>query len=151
MIVAACASRGGEKSRPTPITIDAAATPADAAIDAAIDAVPAAALTPLPCDGADHRLYGSTCCEVVQFTQRERYPGKVYLRCEGPQIGQACTKKSDCDIACSCDADNPFHRRDRGPADGTRGLTGVCTGTRAIGVWLCDLDETGAVSHMIVD
>jgi hypothetical protein len=78
----------------------------------------------------------------------------IYLSCTGPQVGQPCSKKGDCDLGCSCDDQSqPLNNNNgpQGPADGTRGVTGVCTGQMQIGVWMCTLDETGAVSHMIVD
>ncbi|MFO0547790.1 MAG: hypothetical protein U0271_05345 [Polyangiaceae bacterium] len=103
-----------------------------------------------PCDGEDERLYGSTCCEV-RGRREDRFPGMVYLACHGPQIGQACSSKKDCDIACSCDPQGLPMRDHAGPPDGTRGAKGVCSGVRAVGVWMCDIDENGVVSHLIVD
>ena len=78
----------------------------------------------------------------------------TYLQCHGPQVGKACTKKGDCDIACSCD--DPHQRlnpRDGaiGPKDGTTGITGHCAGSLQIGVWMCQINEQGVVSHLIVD
>jgi hypothetical protein len=138
VVMAACSSRAGTPptTSPPPSNTSTAEPPPE-----------------MSCVGQDRRRYGSTCCEVIGGDPQDRYPGKIYLDCEGPQIGQPCTKKSDCDIACSCDGDGPFDPRSdgRGPPDGTRGVTGVCTGQRAMGVWMCDIDETGTVSHMIVD
>jgi hypothetical protein len=38
-----------------------------------------------------------------------------------------------------------------GPKDGTRGAQGVCRGRLQIGVWMCQIDDKGVVSHVIVD
>ncbi len=122
-------------------------------------AAPAPAPTPPPapppnCTGPDRRVYGSTCCQTTRIEDTHKFPGQVFLRCQGPQIGQPCHSKRDCDVACSCDPGNQLPRPadgPLGPKDGTRGVTGVCTGQLAIGVWMCQLDENGAVSHVIVD
>ncbi len=109
---------------------------------------------PADCVGPDRRLRGSTCCTVTRISNERRFPGQEFLRCEGPQIGRPCTSKRDCDVACSCDADDsPRDPRDErhAPKEGTKGLTGFCSGRRQIGVWMCDIDEDGAVTHIIVD
>ncbi len=100
------------------------------------------------------RRYGTTCCEVRGGDDRAKFPGMTFLSCHGPQIGAACQKKGDCDVACFCD--DPTRARDprsaaSGPADGTLGVTGVCGGRLQIGVWMCQIDEKGAVTHVIVD
>lgn len=78
----------------------------------------------------------------------------VFLTCTGPQVGAPCTQKADCDIACSCDpAGQMLDPRTRAstPADGARGVTGTCAGRLQIGVWMCQLDEHGVVTRVIVD
>jgi hypothetical protein len=114
---------------------------------------PAALSTAAPsCDGADRRLYGSTCCEVNRI--EDKVPGMVYLSCAGPQIGKACRAKGDCDVVCSCDPPDAYlggGTPPRGPADGTRGAVGRCGGRLQIGTWMCQIDEHGTVTHVIVD
>jgi hypothetical protein len=108
---------------------------------------------PIDCSGSDRRLYGSTCCEVLG-KREEKFPGMVFLRCEGPQLGAPCASKSDCDVVCSCDsAEAPRSpgKGMQGPKDGTRGVKGTCGGTLAVGVWMCEIDEHGVVTHVIVD
>ncbi|HUS64167.1 MAG TPA: hypothetical protein VMZ28_06470 [Kofleriaceae bacterium] len=117
-------------------------------------ATPAPAATRTDCVGDDRRLHGTTCCTVHASAPEDRSPGEVYLDCEGPQVGAACARESDCDIACSCDSsDAPLRPGDgpQGPADGTLGVKGTCTGQRQRGVWMCQLDAKGAVTHLIVD
>lgn len=114
----------------------------------------AAAPARADCVGEDRRLYGTTCCTVQGGAAEERTPGEVILDCEGPQVGKACTREGDCDIACSCDSmEEPLRPGDgqRGPADGTVGVKGVCAGQTQRGVWSCRLDERGAVTHLIID
>jgi hypothetical protein len=104
------------------------------------------------CDGPDQRLYGTTCCTVEKIDEHHKYPGMTFLTCRGPQVGKACHSKRDCDVACSCDGDSPGRPGDRhGPKDGTKGVTGRCADSRQIGVWMCDIDEKGVVTHLIVD
>jgi hypothetical protein len=38
-----------------------------------------------------------------------------------------------------------------GPPSGTRGQTGVCGGDLQVGVWMCEINEKGEVSHKIID
>lgn len=153
--VAACAS-SPPAADPLPVSASVAVTqsvvsssPPTVAVPVAISSAP-----PPACTGTDQRLYGSTCCRVTRATHENRFPGQTFLSCVGPQVGKPCTKKGDCDIACSCDADDsPRDPRDErsGPKDGTKGLTGFCSGRRQAGVWMCDIDENGVVSHVIVD
>lgn len=105
------------------------------------------------CTGPGQRRYGSTCCDTFHGDREARFPGMIFLRCRGPQVGQPCHKKADCDIACSCDGGGPLRggNSPEGPADGTTGVVGVCTGQLQIGVWMCRLDEHGVVGHTIID
>jgi hypothetical protein len=83
-----------------------------------------------------------------------RFPGQTILSCRGPQIGKPCQRKQDCDVACFCGAQQgPLDPRARpaGPPDGTRGHTGVCGGTLQAGVWMCQINDKGLVSRMIID
>jgi len=78
----------------------------------------------------------------------------VFLSCDGPQIGKACRAKGDCDVVCSCDPDSAHlggGTPPQGPADGTRGAVGHCGGRLQVGTWMCEIDEHGAVTHVIVD
>ena len=54
---------------------------------------------------------------------------------------------------CSCDGDDPPDPRSgpTGPADGTRGVVGTCSGELEAGVWMCELDDKGVVTHLIID
>ncbi|MFO0665446.1 MAG: hypothetical protein U0174_15935 [Polyangiaceae bacterium] len=83
-----------------------------------------------------------------------RFPGQQTLTCRGPRIGAPCTRKSDCDIACSCPSSDTAPpsagARDNIP-DGTTGLVGRCASANYRGTWMCRLDEEGKVSHMIID
>ena len=88
------------------------------------------------------------------MSERDKFPGMTFLSCTGAQIGKTCTKKGDCDIACSCDDPRrPLNPSNGpvGPQDGTRGVIGRCGARLQIGVWMCELDEHGAVSHKIID
>jgi hypothetical protein len=83
-----------------------------------------------------------------------KFPGMQFLSCEGPTVGKPCASKGDCDLACSCDARDHLLRPSdgpQGPADGTKGIKGVCAGGLQIGVWMCELDEHGAVLHRIIE
>jgi hypothetical protein len=105
------------------------------------------------CVGPRKRLHGTTCCES-KGSQETDHPGEVFLDCSGPQIGKTCTKKGDCDVVCFCKGQATLispGAGPAGPADGTRGQTGVCGGTLQVGVWTCEIDEKGAVTHVIVD
>lgn len=78
----------------------------------------------------------------------------VYLQCTGPRVGAPCSSKKDCDIACSCDPPGAVlggGTPPQGPPDGTRGATGVCGGTLRVGTWMCQIDDSGKVAHVIVD
>jgi hypothetical protein len=67
-------------------------------------------------------------------------------------LGKPCTSKEDCDVACSCASPTaPPGRDQEGPKDGTRGVTGHCAGTFAVGTWMCEIDEHGVVAHRIVE
>jgi hypothetical protein len=104
--------------------------------------------------GYGEERWGTTCCKAEGRDEEGKSPGMVFLSCRGPQIGKPCRAKTDCDIACSCDdPDEPLgnHNTPQGPADGTTGAIGHCTGLRQIGVWMCDIDENGRVGHVIVD
>ncbi len=68
-------------------------------------------------------------------------------------MGRPCTRKGDCDVACFCNGheNGPDPQRYSGPASGTTGITGVCGGTLWTGAWMCQLDEAGKVSRVIID
>ena len=128
-----------------------------AACASAANDAPAPAPKPTPaasaCGGPERVAYGSTCCDVLGRGE-PKSPGMVYLSCTGPRIGSPCTSKKDCDIACSCDPPDAVlggGTPQQGPPDGTRGATGVCGGTLRVGTWMCQIDERGVVSHVIVD
>ncbi len=80
-------------------------------------------------------------------------PGQAILSCRGPRIGSPCTRKGDCDIACFCQGNQngPELSSDSGPASGATGLTGVCGGTLWAGAWMCQIDEAGKVTRIIID
>jgi hypothetical protein len=133
----------------------AAGTPV-AVAPAAAASPPAAvvAQVALACKGSDERLWGTTCCRNEPDSGDARFPGQIVTECHGPQIGTPCARRGDCDIACSCDPPGEILRggeRGQGPADGTTGVTGTCTGLIQIGVWMCRIDENGIVSHEILD
>ena len=114
---------------------------------------PPGAPTVTSCVGSNKRLYGSTCCEA-RGSRQEEHPGEVFLDCSGPQIGKACAKKADCDVVCFCKGQTSLvspGASQAGPADGTRGQTGFCGAQLQVGVWMCEIDEKGAVTHVIVD
>jgi hypothetical protein len=88
---------------------------------------------------SDERQFGTTCCrsEAARGEHRE-------LTCRGPQLGKTCHKKSDCDIICECDRSLVHH-------DGMTGVAGTCGGFLPPGEWLCELDEDGKVTSLILD
>jgi hypothetical protein len=164
IVVVACSSAA------TPAPATGSAQPAGgsaAAIDAAVAAVDAAVVDPdaelaatVPLDAApapvcrvDQRLFGSACCTRYGSGERARFPGMTFLSCTGPRIGLPCRRKGDCDVACSCDAKGMLRPGDgpQGPADGTRGFVGHCASHLQVGVWMCQIDEKGLVTHLIVD
>jgi hypothetical protein len=108
----------------------------------------------IECVGRDARRWGTTCCHLTGGPREQRTPGEVVMTCDGPNVGRPCTRKSDCDVACSCDPPTAFLSPDddtNSPADGTRGVTGRCAGVFQIGVWRCRIDDQGVVGHEIVD
>lgn len=129
----------------TPPVSDASVADADAGVTAAATPVDAAPVV-TTCM-SDERLYGTTCCRT------EMHGPAGYTTCRGPNIGVACTRQSDCDVRCGCD--DPKQRppmqgsSPRGPADGTRGVTGTCMGQIVDGAWYCVIDENGVVTHFI--
>jgi hypothetical protein len=114
----------------------------------------AIASAPVPaCDHPDEVRYGTTCCRRTG-SREHRFPDQTVLSCVGGQIGKACRKKGDCDVVCFCPDDgNPPapEKGPTGPNDGTTGVTGVCGGSLQAGVWMCEIDEKGAVTHVILD
>jgi hypothetical protein len=137
---------------PQPIATSAMPAPAPSSAPAPTSL--ASSLTPPECTGADEQLRGSTCCQRHAIRDESKHPGQVFLDCHGPQIGKSCTAKTDCDVVCSCEPDDGLkspHDDPSGPKDGTRGVQGVCRGRLQIGVWMCQIDERGVVSHVIVD
>jgi hypothetical protein len=106
------------------------------------------------CSASDDVRYGSTCCEQTTNAGEPHAPGEIVLDCHGPQIGKPCTRKGDCDILCACPGqDGPLSNDDgpSGPVDGTKGVTGTCSGILQVGVWRCEIDEDGKVTHVIID
>lgn len=106
------------------------------------------------CDGPGERLFGTTCCTFEDIPEDEISPGTEIEHCAGPQIGKPCRRAGDCDVTCSCDSrDRPPRPADdpQGPAVGTRGVVGWCSGSVRVGVFTCVIDDTGAVSRRIVD
>jgi hypothetical protein len=83
---------------------------------------------------SDERRTGNTCC------RKDGEPS--WLACRGPQLGKACHRRGDCDIACSCN-EKWSH------PGGTAGLAGHCTGGGRTGDGVCVLDERGLVSGLI--
>jgi hypothetical protein len=119
---------------------DAAIANPDAAIanpDAAV-ALGSAAQPKIECM-SDERQWGTTCCRTEGAPGRRRW-----LSCRGPQLGKVCHRRGDCDIACSCDRSLAHH-------EGMTGVTGHCSGDKPSGVWLCELDDDGKVSSLIID
>jgi hypothetical protein len=109
--------------------------------------------TAATCAGSDEKLYGSTCCRSSGKGAGEASPGAIILSCHGPQIGKACTRRSDCDLACFCEVQTgPLSNTSgpSGPAIGTKGVTGACGGLLQMGVWMCQIDENGVVIHRII-
>ena len=105
------------------------------------------------CDGPDQRKYGTTCCTAFG-TRQTGFPGQTILACNGPQIGSPCRRKQDCDVECSCGmagGPQPPGRPKRSPPSGARGRKGVCGGELLVGVWMCEIDEKGLVTHKIID
>ena len=156
LVAASCSGSAPPATPPQPPrTADAA--PVDAAPAAvAPDGPGPGATAAVPPDCApDERRYGSACCRGTQGRDpRDRFPGMTFLSCHGPRIGAPCRAKTDCDVACSCDAPDELLRPGdgaQGPADGTTGVVGHCQGALQIGVWMCQLDEHGRVSRVIVD
>lgn len=163
-LCAAIALAACSPARP-PATDDRATAPQPIATSATPSSAPSSAVTPTPsaspasltppeCTGANEQLHGSTCCEKHAISEQNKYPGQVFLDCHGPQIGRACSAKTDCDVVCSCEPDSGLKSpRDdpAGPKDGTRGAQGRCSGRLQIGVWMCQIDEKGVVTHVIVD
>jgi hypothetical protein len=130
--------------------------PPTAVAPAAAVPPPAAAVAPVAgtCTGPNERLWGTTCCEHEPDPGDARFPGQIATDCHGPQVGKPCARRGDCDIACSCDPPGELLRPGQGgqgPANGTRGVTGTCTGVIQIGVWMCRIDENGVVGHVILD
>ncbi len=150
------------------VTVNPKSSAAPEAPSASVSAIPVSSASSVPtpssvppavapivtsCVGPRKRLHGTTCCES-KGSQETDHPGEVFLECSGPQIGKTCTKKGDCDVVCFCKGQptlvSPGDDR-AGPADGTRGQTGVCGAKLQVGVWMCEIDEKGAVTHVIVD
>jgi len=132
-----------------PLASSASSTP----VSALSQTIPPVASTAPAMCASDERSYGSTCCSAPQGRE-ERHPGQTIMDCHGPKIGQSCKAKGDCDLACSCDDPkvllSPSHDH-AGPKDGARGVTGVCGARVQVGVWMCQIDERGVVTHVIID
>jgi len=121
-----------QSGSPVPAPPAAPAPIADASI-------PAAPLTTKTECMSDERQWGTTCCRIQGAPGRRRW-----MSCRGPQLGKVCHRRGDCDIACSCDRNLVHH-------DGQSGATGHCSGDKPSGEWLCELDDNGLVSSLIID
>lgn len=125
-------------------------TPPSAALPASHAPAAGSSSAPVECRHGERR-YGTTCC----YTERGDGEGVGRTTCYGPNLGTPCSRKSDCDLFCSCD--DPTRRppqqgsSPRGPADGTRGVTGRCASDTARGAWVCRIDDDGRVTHLILD
>lgn len=127
----------GDQQRQSTVPDGRKAPAAAPTTDAAPPPPPATGAPAVTCM-SDERQFGTSCCRA------QPRPSRTSLTCRGPQIGQACRKKSDCDIICRCD-DALVHK------DGLTGVTGTCGGTLLAGQWMCELDAKGAVSSLIID
>lgn len=112
---------------------------------------PTLAAAAVECAGLGERRYGTACCEIPEG-QEYRFPGQTLLTCRGPRVGAACTRKSDCDIACMCPGVQwPRGSRAQGPPAGTTGTVGVCASEIWAGAWMCQIDADGKVTNVIID
>jgi len=150
-----CADRPAVALLP-PSPSPAAVAPAAAVSPPVAVSPPAAVVAPAApaCAGSGQRRWGTTCCRNEPDSGDARFPGQIVTECHGPQIGAPCARRGDCDVACSCDPPGAILRAGeggQGPANGTRGVTGTCTGVIQIGVWMCRIDENGIVGHVILD
>ena len=140
-------------TRPTPLVTaePTATTPTTVAAPTTV-ATAIVSTSALPCDRRGQRRLGTACCESPEGHER-RNPGQVILRCEGPRVGRPCSRKGDCDIACFCHGHQigPAPQSYSGPREGSTGITGVCGGTLWAGAWMCQLDENGKVTPVIID
>src|SRR5450432_533074 len=132
VFVIACQSGSPMPAPPAP------AGPVANRVDAATPAAPATVTTKTECM-SDERQWGTTCCRITSEGGRRHW-----MSCRGPQLGKVCHRKSDCDIACSCDRNLVHH-------DGRTGVTGHCSGDKPSGEWLCELDDDGKVTSLIID
>ncbi len=105
-----------------------------------------------PCTKKGQRSYGTTCCDVID-NHGVRFPGQQTLICRGPQVGRPCQRKQDCDLVCFCEDHGMLSpgAGAPGPPPGTSGHTGVCGGTLQAGVWMCEIDEKGLTTRVIID
>ena len=151
-LVLATSCRAATTATPTVITADSTTVPIASASSNPI--VASSSTTVTPCSPTEDVRFGSTCCRRTATKGEPRMPGATVLDCRGPQVGQPCARKTDCDVVCACpgqggrlsNMDGPS-----GPADGTTGIIGTCGGIVQVGVWRCEIDEAGKVTHVIID